>query len=184
MIRAGIEWRHAVLLGGRVGATNLLDSLRHRLLGRTLVAGRQCRLSRTEISDDGVELSHHGLELLVIDVRRRLAARLAHKSRELISDDAGLHLLVDFLQLPVHFGTVFNELPDKRLFDLGLVRCGPTAAPCADAGKKDERRTHDPNPTHGPSFRSAALHTPIAVRIRSITHDKKGSRGGSRNGKT
>ena len=36
MLRAGIEWRHAVLLGRRVGTPQLSVRLRHRLLSRGL----------------------------------------------------------------------------------------------------------------------------------------------------
>jgi hypothetical protein len=156
---------HAVLLGGHVGAGEPSGGLRQRLLGSGPVAGRHCRLSRAELSGGAVHLGQHDVELRAIGVRCRLAAGLTDKSRELVGVHAGLPLRIDIRQLPVHFGTESDELPDKCLLNLTLVGCGSPAAARAAAGKKDEHRAHDPNPPHGSSFRSAALYTPGQLQL-------------------
>jgi len=76
---------------------------------------------------------------------------------ELIGVYAGLPVHADIRQLPVHVGAESDELPYERLLDLALVGCGLVAAPCAEAGKKDECRTHDPNPPHGSSIRPSGI---------------------------
>jgi hypothetical protein len=85
-----------------------------------------------------------------------LAAGLTDKSLERLGENAGTRLRVDIGQPSVHLGTESDELPDERLLDLALVGCGlVVAAPRAEAGKKDERRAHEPYPSHrsssGPS---------------------------------
>jgi hypothetical protein len=133
---AAVEWRHAVLLGGRVGAAQLSLRLRQRLLVSRLVVGRQCRLSRAELSDGAVHLGQQDVELRAIGVRRRLAAGLVDKSPELVGVYAGLSLHVDIRQLPVHFRAESNELPDERLLDLTLVGCGRAAAPAPQPARR------------------------------------------------
>ena len=109
------------------------------------------------MSGAAVHLGQQGLELRAIDVRRRLALGLVDKSPELVGVYAGLPLHADIRQLPVHVGTESDELPYERLLDLALVGCGLVAAPRAEAGKKDERRAHDPNPPHGSSIRPSGI---------------------------
>ena len=99
---------------------------------------------------------HFGQPLRAIDVGRRLALGMVDKPPELVGVYAGLlPLRAVIRRLPVR--TESDELPDERLLDLALVGGGPAAAPRAEAGRKDERRAHEPGPPHRSSIRPSGI---------------------------